>query len=218
MKRAPLVTAILILAATVVLDWVVPVPGEHPPQGERISRRIPSVLGDWSLKRDLPVGEDEKRILGTDDILHRLYARDSGKEEVLLTLVFSSGHRHSMHPPEVCYQSSGYTLVSRGTTQLEPSCEATMLRIAEGGDNQLVNYWFYSEGKETSSYIRHQIHLVIDQILFRSEPSVLIRLSTEIENADMDGAQSRLLNFGREAIPILREKLPAVAHEGAKAG
>lgn len=211
MSPSRLLAAVLLVTGTLLLNAAIPEPGDHQPQGERIGRRIPTVLGSWTLLRDLPVGQDEKRILGTDDIFHRTYRSAADSREVALSLVFSSGHRHSMHPPEICYQAGGYTLVSRGTMDLEPNGRATVLRLTRDADNQLVNYWFFSEGKETPNYIRHQIHLVINQVLFSTQPSVLIRLSTQIDNGNVETAQQRLSDFAREALPILREKLSLAA-------
>lgn len=207
MRMLPVIVAIVILGSTLFLNAMVPVPQDHAPMGERIGRRIPGKLGEWNLLKDLPVAEEEFRILGTDDIFHRIYENSQGQEDVYLSLVFSSGHRHSMHPPEVCYQASGYTLVSRGLVELDQEVSATVLRLVRGEDNQLVNYWFFSEGRETASYIVHQIHLVLNQILIRTQPSVLIRLSTSIRNGDVDAAQERLRRFANSCVPVLRENL-----------
>ena len=214
MKTLPLLAAIGVLGVTLLLNTLVPVPQDRGPIGERIGRRIPSNLGGWMLVRDLPVTEDEERILGTSDIFHRVYESAANHETVFLSLVFSSGHRHSMHPPEICYQAGGYTLVSRGEVDLEHGAKATVLRLVRGEDNQLVNYWFFSEGRETASYIVHQIHLVMNQLMIRSQPSVLVRLSTQIEKSDVDAAQQRLSRFAEVSIPVLRENLQTVTHNG----
>ncbi len=214
MRPLPLLVAIGVLALTLVLNFLVPVPQDLAPMGERIGRRIPLNLGGWMLVRDLPVAEDEERILGTSDILHRVYESATSHETVFLSLVFSSGHRHSMHPPEICYQAGGYTLVSRGEVDLEHGATATVLRLVRGEDNQLVNYWFFSEGRETASYIVHQIHLVMNQLMIRSQPSVLVRLSTQIEKSNVDAAQERLSRFAEVSIPVLRENLQAANHNG----
>lgn len=209
MRRAPLLAATSLIAVTLGLNYLIPEAGDFERQGERIGRLIPSQFGEWKLIRDLPVAPEEKLILGTDDILHREYAVDGDeKDAVLLSLVFSTGHRHSMHPPEVCYQAAGYTLVSRGVVSLESELDATLLRLSVDNSQQLVNYWFFSGGKETQSYIWHQVHLVIDQVLFRTQPSVLVRLSTTIRGGDADRAQARLSAFAHEAVPILRQRLP----------
>ncbi len=213
MKTFPLLAAIGILGVTLVLNTLVPIPQDHAPMGERIGRRIPEKLGEWALVRDLPVAGEEERILGTNDIFHRIYEAKGTNEEIFLSLVFSSGHRHSMHPPEVCYQAGGFTLVSRGEVNLEHDTKATVLRLVRGEDNQLVNYWFFSEGRETASYIVHQIHLVLNQVLIRSQPSVLVRLSTTIEKSDVAAAQQRLSRFAAVCVPVLREKLQTTTQE-----
>ncbi len=207
MKNLPLITAIGVLGTTLLLNTLIPIPQDQAPMGERIGRRIPEKMGDWILVGDLPVAEEEVRVLGTNDIFHRIYENTVSSEDVFLSLVFSTGHRHSMHPPEVCYQAGGYTLISRGQVDLDHGASATVLRMSRGEDNQLVNYWFFSEGRETASYIVHQIHLVLNQILIRSQPSVLVRLSTRIDSPDPEVAQKRLSRFAEVCIPVLREKL-----------
>jgi EpsI family protein len=96
---------------------------------------------------------------------------------------------------------------------LDHGTSATVLRLVRGEDNQLVNYWFFSEGRETASYIVHQIHLVLNQILVRSQPSVLVRLSTRIDRADAEAAQQRLSRFAEACIPVLRERLKTVTQD-----
>jgi len=207
MKKGPLIAAVVVIGLTVALNRLVPVSGRYRPHGERISRKIPYTLGEWKADRDLPASEEAKRILGTDDILHRLYRRPNDSGDVLLSLIFSAGHRHSMHPPEVCYQAQGFKLVKRSRIELPHQTEATVLRLSGNDGETLVNYWFSSEGKETASYMFHQVHLMINQIFFSKQPSVLLRLSTRITRHNVDAAQARLTAFAEEAIPILRRQL-----------
>lgn len=217
MKQAALIGAIVVVALTLAADKLIPQPADQGHHRDRLLQQIPSVLGAWTLEREMPVTEEETRILGTDDIFHRLYRQEAMRRSVTLSLVFSSGHRHSMHPPEICYQSGGYTLVTRGSVLLDHGTWATSLNLVQDADNQLVNYWFFSEGRETASYIIHQIHLVINQILMRSQPSVLIRIATQIKNNDTAAAQATLSDFASAAIPILRDRLTGLSSEKAGA-
>lgn len=215
MNQKHLIAAIVVVALTVGLNFLVPVPGEYVPQGARISTLIPLTMGDWSSEGDLGVSEDVKRILGTDDIINRYYTRPGSSERILLSLVFSAGHRHSMHPPEVCYQAQGHTMVGRNFIEVIPGCEVTVLNLTDGGGREtLVNYWFFSEGKETPSYMWHQVHLVMNQVMFQSQPSVLLRFSTQVENSNRPHAQELLADFGKAAIPLIREKLPSSQNPG----
>lgn len=213
MKKAPLIAAVSVLAATLVLNYLVPEPVQQSPFGQRISGKIPFQIGEWSSVRDLPVSEDAKRVLGTDDILHRYYNRKNEPTDVLLTLIFSGGHRHSMHPPEVCYQSQGYKLIGRSTTALLEDLDATVLKLSGSDGETLVNYWFFSEGRETANYMWHQVHLILNQVMFSTQPSVLLRFSTKILNQDIDAAQERIGALTKEAVPILREQLQSPTSE-----
>jgi len=198
--------ATLLVGLTLVLNSLIPKMGEYVPHGERISRLVPFQVDDWVTRGDSPAGEDEKRVLGTDDIIHRLY-RNSNFQDVWLALVFSAGHRNSMHPPEVCLQAGGLSLVSRKVLEITPGFSATVLQMS-GTNDQLFNYWFFTKGNETPSYLWHQVHLVWNQVLFQTQPSVLIRVSTNIENKDATQAQETLSKFVIDFLPVLRESLP----------
>ncbi len=216
-KNTPLIIATLLIGVTVVLNFMVPEPGEYAKQGDRISNLVPLTFDKWASEGDLPVSDDVKRILGTEDVINRNYIRPGGNDRILLSLVFSGGHRHSMHPPEVCYQSQGHTLVGRSNIDLLPDCEATVLNLTHGsGYETLVNYWFFSEGRETPSYMWHQVHLVLNQIFFSSQPSVLIRFSTQVHNGNQEEAQALLTEFAAQAVPVIRGKLPSSDNESSE--
>ncbi|MBW7939351.1 MAG: hypothetical protein H3C63_11280 [Candidatus Omnitrophica bacterium] len=52
----------------------------------------------------------------------------------------------------------------------------------------------------------------------RSQPSVLIRIATQIKNNDTAAAQATLSDFASAAIPILRDRLTGLSSEKAGAG
>ena len=217
MKNKPLIVATIVIGATVILNFLVPEPVVHTKQGDRISSLLPLQIDDWSSQGNLGVSEEVKRILGTDDIVHRFYGRPDDPRKVLLSLVFSGGHRHSMHPPEVCYQSQGYTLTGRSVKEVSPDCKATVLNLSDGsGQETLVNYWFYSQGRETPSYMWHQVHLVMNQVLFQSQPSVLVRFSTSVSNSDQEAAQKFMSEFIGDSASTIREVLQSAVESSTQ--
>ena len=80
-------------------------------QGDNLSiHHFPKVIGDW-VSEDLPITDDEKAILETDNVFVRRYT-NSIDEEVFLFVVYSKNNRKVSHPPEICYTGGGATILS----------------------------------------------------------------------------------------------------------
>jgi len=69
-------------------------------QSDNLSiHHFPKVIGDWNSE-DLPISDDEKALLETDNVFVRRYA-NSNDEEVFLFIVYSQNNRKVSHPPEI---------------------------------------------------------------------------------------------------------------------
>jgi len=69
---------------------------------------FPKVIGEWSSE-ELPISDDEKALLETDNVFVRRYT-NAMKEEVYLFIVYSQNNRKVSHPPEICYTGGGATI------------------------------------------------------------------------------------------------------------
>jgi hypothetical protein len=74
-----------------------------------VDMNLPEKIGDWT-GRPVEVLELEREILGKDTEFARKIYRDDHGNEIFLSIVLSGRDRTSIHPPEACLVSQGWTL------------------------------------------------------------------------------------------------------------
>lgn len=80
--------------------------------------RLPRQIGNWS-GQDVPLDEAVRERTGADAIVNRRYARRNGLESAVLYIASGVSARALVdHRPEVCFISSGWTLMSRHSLEL----------------------------------------------------------------------------------------------------
>ncbi len=195
-----------------------------PRLGDR-AEAIPLVIGDWAGSIH-PVDDSTRRALGTDDIVMRSYRRPStisGRGEpveprgpddlVSLAVVLSMGARKVAHPPEQCYAADGFEMndiaLDSFTTKDGQTVRARRLHIIRGNDDQFVLYWYKAGDLNTPVFLEQQIHIILSNLLMRSETVALVRLSTQVKsiNEKPDEAMGRLKDFARDLFPEIKARL-----------
>ncbi len=144
-------------------------------------KTIPYQIGDWTGKDEV-LDDRTYEILETRNILARLYENPK-KERVDLLLVGSNKDRRVAHPPEVCYTSSHYEVISSKETFFNISGNKIQVKEFVAKDQRDLQHkeyvvYVYKVGKRfTTNYYTQQLQFAWDR-LTRQEPEVLlIRLS-----------------------------------------
>ncbi len=110
MKARSLVLLSFVLLFAMVVFLLPDVSGM---KASRLSRTLPSELGDWLGKPQEP-GEREKQVLANDTEFERmLYLDSAGKSPAVeVSIVFSGKNlSQSIHRPEVCLRAQGWEFV-----------------------------------------------------------------------------------------------------------
>jgi len=169
------------------------------------------MIGDWSSE-DLPISDDDKAILETDNVFARRYT-NSDDEEVFLFIVYSENNRKVSHPPEICYTGGGITILSSvpdaipsGSKDL--SIDVRRLKIARGRTMQIFAYWFKVGDSFTSNYWKQQGLIAFKSLLGQPASSALIRISSTVKNNNDANATMLIKKFGKLIIPHLKLYLP----------
>jgi len=172
---------------------------------------FPKSIGEWASK-ELTITDDEYDILETRNAFSRKYTTSSGKSVSLFT-VYSENNRKVSHPPEICYTGGGASILKNshdtieGTT-LDDTIQANKLFLEQGNLQQVVFYWFKVGDVFTSNYWKQQLMIAINPLLGQSSSSALIRLSTVVQNGDLQQAEENIKEFGNLIIPELNKYLP----------
>lgn len=101
-------------------------PVNKVPIDPAVLEQLPRQIGDWA-GQDIPVDEAIRERTGADAIVNRRYVRGDGPEFVGLYVASGVSARALVgHRPEVCYISSGWTLMDRHSMKL-PLADGTEL-------------------------------------------------------------------------------------------
>lgn len=169
--------AILIttLAISVPAYFIVPTAKE-----EALVSKFPMQVGAWSGK-DLPVEERAYEILETKNLILREYANKDKK--VYLYIIYSQDNRKVSHPPEVCFEGSGITIIKKEKIPMElvggQKIYANKLSVEKAGVNNTVVYWYKTGRYYMDNYLKQQMRAALSRFQFKHTSSAMIRVSAE---------------------------------------
>lgn len=171
-----------------------------------IAAALPAAIGGWE-SRDLPIEEYVRRILDTDDLISRRYARP-GERPVFLYVAASHGDRKVAHPPEVCAPGNGYLVLDHAEVDLARGVRAVRFTLARGSDRQLIVY-FYAAGRWLGpGYMESQLRAALERFRSPDVPCALVRLSAPIGPGDTaDHVFGSIQSLADELIPVLVKRL-----------
>jgi len=172
---------------------------------------FPKVIGNW-VSENLPITDDEKAILETDNVFVRRYTNASD-EEVFLFIVYSENNRKVSHPPEICYTGGGAMILSSVSDSIptdfkDLSIDVRRLKIERGRTMQIFAYWFKVGDSFTSNYWKQQGLIAYKSLLGQPASSALIRISSTVKNNSDADATRRIKKFGKLIVPHLKLYLP----------
>jgi EpsI family protein len=204
--------ALAALALSAVLSAFLAWPRSVVPPSDTLAR-VPLKLGDWT-GTDYPLDERTYEILGTRDVLSRVYSDDGG-DRVQLVVVLAQQTRKRTHPPEQCFAGEGYSVEQSDVrdVSLPPASGAAAVGVKElvltmHDQKRLVWYFFKSGDHLTTSYWKHQVGLALSKLTHPDAADVLIRVDTVAPGGDMEAARRLLGGFLGESYPELTTRLP----------
>lgn len=150
-------------------------------------KSIPYQIGNW-VGKDMELDEKTYEILETRNILSRLYLGPDN-ESVHLLLVSSNKDRRVAHPPEVCYTSSNFDIISSKTAEFEVLDQKIPVKqfVAEDqNDPRHKEYvlYFYQVGERfTANYYAQQLQFAFGALTRQESQILLVRLSGSSEKS-----------------------------------
>ena len=148
---------------------------------------IPYQIGDWNGK-DLALDDQTYEILETKNILSRIY-QGPDNEQVHLLLVGSNKDRRVAHPPEICYTSSHFDIVSSEIGEFNVLGQKLPVKQFVAEDQNNPNHkehvlYLYQVGKRfTANYYAQQLQFAVGTLTKQESEILLIRLSGSSEKS-----------------------------------
>ncbi|MBN2483173.1 MAG: EpsI family protein [Candidatus Omnitrophica bacterium] len=165
---------------------------------------FPLTIGPWNAT-EIPVTEHVREVLGTDEVLTRIY-KNGQEGTVMLAIIYSDNNRDSFHPPELCYIGAGGQLRDQHTEAVTVSPHETVLTnklvMDQGQEVITAWYWFMVNDRFITNYYVQQVYLLLEAIRGRPLKGAMVRVSV---HGTAQNLQDNAISFMGEITPILKK-------------
>jgi EpsI family protein len=182
--------------------------------------RFPQQIEQWSGQSLPPMDAKILAILGTDDILNRVYiSADHAAAALYVGFYNSQRQGDSIHSPMNCLPGAGWEPVSRSSIAIPvtmrdgaTTVNANRYVIQKGLNRQLVLYWYQSHGRTVASEYWSKFYLIRDAVRLNRTDAALVRVIVPIDPRADDGetvAERQAGDFVKSLFPLLPDYLPS---------
>jgi len=167
---------------------------------------FPKTIGEWSSV-DVPLDKRVYELLETKNLIMRDYKNQKG-ESVNFYIIYSQDDRKVSHPPEICLQGDGATVVEKTQLKVGNNIDATKLVLEKRNSREIAVYW-YKAGKDfTNNYISQQLRFSLGRLMGKKTSLALIRVIAVVENNDEKQAIAKIRSFCSAIEPLLQKYAP----------
>ena len=173
---------------------------------------FPHELNGWT-GTDVQLDKEVLDILGPGDFLVRDY--HDARQSVALFIAYFPSQRagDTIHSPKNCLPGAGWSPVHADRVEVNvpgrAPFPANRYLIAKGEDRQLVLYWYLAHDRVVASEYASKFYLVADSIRMHRSDGSLVRVSTPLARGEsVESAQSRLLLFAGNIVPLMNTYVP----------
>jgi len=212
MKNLRFWTVALLLAATGLFLHMRAAVDQNPPS-EPLSQ-MPVHLAGW-VGSDQQVNRETLAILGTGDVLSRLYTQAGQPGPISLFIGYFPTQRtgQTIHSPKHCLPGSGWVFESSNSVDLfdvsGKSHRVGEYIITNGAAKQFVIYWYQAHGRSIADEYMAKFYMVLDAIRTNRTDGALVRVITPITSGeDITAAKNRTEKFTAQLAPLLPRFIP----------
>lgn len=205
-----LVACLLLLIALLILQ--LRPAGEAMPLRKRLDT-FPASVGTWQAREGTQLDAEMMSLLKVDDYLMQRYVDRDGRTLWLYIGYWATQRKGSqIHSPRNCLPGAGWEPIeaSHVTVSLPaPYAPIVVNRylIQKERSQQVVLYWYQSQGQAVASELSAKIEMVRNSITRNRTDGALIRLSGPV----VEGAREttdNLIRYIQAVYPVLGQHLP----------
>jgi EpsI family protein len=175
---------------------------------------FPQQLGVWRQ-----VGRDERfdvaaeTVLRADDYVLRNYQTNDGRVVSFYVGYYATQRNGATyHSPLNCLPGSGWTMTDPAKMTIEPidgraAFEANRYLIQNGGQKQLLVYWYQGRGRAVASEYWGKIYTVWDSLRRRRSDGAMVRLTVPVGKSESDALEAAA-SFAANLSPVLPGFIP----------
>ena len=191
---------------------------------------FPQTLPGWQMISQFEVDKDALAVLKADETLSRVYLKtpvpdltrltSEQRESVMATTqqlfvaYFSTQQQgQSVHSPKNCLPGSGWVPIENKEISVPIDGFPAPITInkyvlANGGQQNLVLYWFQSHGRVVANEFAAKFYLVADSLRYHRSDTALVRVIVPVVHDDMARALNGATGFVQAVFPAVYHYLP----------
>jgi EpsI family protein len=175
--------------------------------------RFPNTVGQWQTREGVLLDLDTLNVLRPKDYLMRRDQDPSGRSIFLFIAYWDSQRKGAQpHSPKNCLPGAGWEPLEASMVTIplpRPLAPITVNRylIQKDRDQQIVFYWYQSQGKAIAGELAARVQMVKDSILRHRTDGALVRVSSVVYGNVQD-TSDRLERYIQAVYPLLNEYLP----------
>ena len=205
-----IVAALLLLGALLVLQ--LRSTGEAVPVRKQFDT-FPTVIGTWQAKASSNLDPEIVNFLKVNDYVMQSYHDTDGRQLWLYVGYWATQRKGAqIHSPQNCLPGNGWEPIEASLLTVvlpAPYAPITVNRylIQKDREQQVVLYWYQSQGKAVAGELAAKVDMVRSAILRNRTDGALVRVSAPASGGVADTTDS-LVRYVQKLYPILVEYLP----------
>jgi EpsI family protein len=205
-----IVAALLLLGALLVLQ--LRSTGEAVPVRKEFDT-FPTVIGTWQAKASSNLDPEIVNFLKVNDYVMQSYRDTDGRELWLYVGYWATQRKGAqIHSPQNCLPGNRWEPIEASLLTVvlpAPYAPITVNRylIQKDREQQVVLYWYQSQGKAVAGELAAKVDMVRSAILRNRTDGALVRVSAPASGGVADTTDS-LVRYVQKLYPILVEYLP----------
>ena len=205
-----IVAALLLIGALLVLQ--LRSTGEAVPVRKEFDT-FPTVIGTWQAKASSNLDPEIVNFLKVNDYVMQSYHDTDGRQLWLYVGYWATQRKGAqIHSPQNCLPGNGWEPIEASLLTVvlpAPYAPITVNRylIQKDREQQVVLYWYQSQGKAVAGELAAKVDMVRSAILRNRTDGALVRVSAPVSGGVADSTDS-LVRYVQKLYPILIEYLP----------
>jgi EpsI family protein len=184
--------------------------GESTPLAKPLSD-FPILLGNWSLAQEGYIDQETRDALKADDTLTRWYTSAEGGANLFIAYFKTQRTGQSPHSPKNCLPGTGWQPTENSRIDVTAGGDRIRVNryvVSRGEDEDVVLYWYQSQGRVIANEFAAKFYLVEDSIRKHRSDTSLVRIVVPIRGMSRERAEQVATDFVKAAYPVIRGYLP----------
>jgi len=174
---------------------------------------FPDTVGQWQGRGGTVLELETLSVLKVKDYVMRRYQDPAGRSLWLFIGYWDSQRKGAQpHSPRNCLPGAGWEPLSASTvailfSQSLAPIEVNRYLVQKDRDQQVVFYWYQSQGKATAGELTARMEMMKNSIVHHRTDGALVRVSSPVYGSVQETSE-RLVSYIQALYPVLSDYLP----------